>query len=1090
MNCVACDFELDAGFGFCPKCGAKQALTCPSCAYECEPGFAFCPKCGSGLDAEAPAPAPAAPAAKADTAEEADRRPVTVLFADLSGFTALGERLDPEDIRALQTDLHREMAAVIESFEGFLEKFVGDAALAIFGAPVAHEDDPERALRAALAMRERIADLGGRWKARLGVPLTLHIGINTGTVVAGTLGAGDGGAYAVTGDTVNTAARLLSEAGDGEILVGQPTYRLNQHLFAFEHAGAHKVKGKDAPVEAYRLAGTLDRAEAFRGLAVHGLSSPLVGRHHELDQVLKAVDQALLGRAQVVRVVGDAGSGKTRLVEEVVSSLERDGRLAGIAVRRTGCSSLGDQTYGVLANLLREGYHIGAGDSLEDAQGKLRTGLADIVAAEDEIEGMVPYLSHVLGIASDADALAAVEPEQLKRQIFMAARAMFENRLRSGPVMLVCEDLHWADAASIELLRFLVDRLDDQPLMLLLTHRPNFEASQLATSRTSQTAIRLLPLSNEDCEAMISGLFGASAAQIPRRLRDFVIERASGNPFYLEEIIRSLIDGEVLKEVDGGWSCSDSVAILDIPLTIQGLLLSRLDRLPAEVRRVTQEASVLGVEFGRALLLGVNGNAATVDAALEGLRDAELIEDVLRTQAMPGAAEGDEAYRFTHSIVQEVVYQNLLLRRRTELHGNAGRSLEALCEGRAKRLEDLEALARHFTLGDDKASGIDYLIEAGDWARRAFANDDAVKHYRRALETIEECEGLEDRRLGLLESLADMLGPLGERDEALQHYESVLGDYAEADDLSAQARLYRKIANLHWESGARGLAFARVKAALGLIEGRDDKVETAHLYREMGRLAFRSGDSDGAVTWARKALAEAEPLLSATNGSALSDEAKADAAAVVSEAYNTIGVAQARLGVSQEAVAQVEKSLEVAQEHGLHQVACRAFTNLSVLYSELDPGRAIETCRAGLDVAKKIGDMGFQSRLYANLGVSYCTFTGRCEGEGVEAVKRAIDLDRQLGLVDHLPVSLIVLGQIYQCHGQPQMAIDLYREALSMAEELDEPQILFPCYDGLATVHLDIDDIPGAERYMEKAQQVCESAGLDAESLVVLPFLC
>lgn len=1081
MNCAGCGFEVSPDFAFCPKCGVKVDRACPSCGFACPAEFAFCPKCGTSVDGAAPVAAPP-PKVEPVTEAESDRRTVTVLFADLSGFTALSERLDPEDIRALQTDLHREMAAAIKDVEGFLEKFVGDAAMAVFGAPIAHEDDPARALRAALAMRRRIETLNRSWQKRLGTALTLHMGVNTGPVVAGTLGTEESNAYAVTGDTVNTAARLQSAAGGDEILVGPTTYRLTRHLFTFDEVGGIEMKGKSAPVQSYRLTGVRTDAGSGRGLASLGLTSPMIGRGHEMTQIRDAFDRAVDGRAQVVRVLGEAGVGKTRLVEEFVAQLDRDGRLDGVAMRCATCSALGDQTFGVLASLIRDGYGIGPDESLDAARDKLTAGLEAIGASGEETAEMVPYLKYVLGLGGEDEAFAELEPEQLKRQIFMAARSMFEHRLQVAPLLMVVEDLHWADAASVELLRFLVDRLDDRRFMLLLTHRPNFDASALATSRTSQTAIRLAALSANDCEALVSSLFGESAEAPPTELRRFVIERAGGNPFYLEEIVRSLVESGVLTRGEDGWSCSDAVATLDVPLTVQGLLLSRLDRLAPEVRRVTQEASVLGVEFSHAMLQSVGGASDRLAASLDTLREAELIEEI------GGSGEADRRFRFTHKIVQEVVYQNLLVTRRVELHGRAGAALEALCGADPERLEDVEALAHHFSLSDDRAKGLRYMVEAGDRARRVFANDDAARHYRRALDTVETGNMAGPERLAVLERLADLLGPMGHRDEALGHYETVLGALAEANDPAGQARLHRKIATLHWEAGARSQSLARIKTGLALLEGRADEIELAHLYHEMGRLAFRGGDNDGATEWARRALDYAEPLLARANGG--DGPSAHDAAAVIAEAYNTLGVAEARLERPEDAIAHVEKGLDVAQAHGLFQTACRGYTNLSVLYSNLDPGRAIETCRRGLAVAQKIGDLGFQSRLYANLGVSYCTFTGRCEGEGVDAVRTAIDLDRELGLVDHLPVSLVVLGQIYQCHGQPQIAIDLYNEALELAEELDEPQVLFPCYDGLATVHLDIDDMAEAERYMEKAQAVCERAGLDPDALVVLPFLC
>jgi adenylate cyclase len=258
----------------------------------------------------------------------------------------------------------------------------------------------------------------------------------------------------------------------------------------------------------------------------------------------------------------------------------------------------------------------------------------------------------------------------------------------------------------------------------------------------------------------------------------------------------------------------------------------------------------------------------------------------------------------------------------------------------------------------------------------------------------------------------------------------------------------------------------------------------------MGRLLFRSGDSPGAIVWAQRALAQAERLASPAPGPGPgSEETRLEAAAAMAHAYNTLGVALARVERIDEAVRQIEQSVKVAEAHGLLQVACRGYANLSVLYSTVDPGQAVETCQRGLELAKRIGDPAFQSRLYANLAVAYCALTNRCDGEGVAAAQAAIDLDRQLGELDHLAVPLIVLGQIYQCHAEPELALRYYREALAVAEEVGEAQLLFPCYDGLATLHLDMDDMAGAETYMQKARSVCEQAGVEPDSLTVLPFL-
>jgi adenylate cyclase len=1089
-----CGFQAPPEFAFCPKCGEKLSAPCPSCGTASPSDFAFCPRCGARLATfEANGSGglrAAAVGAAGSEATETDRRPVTILFADLSGFTAISERLDPEDVRALQSDVFQEAASVIQRYEGFVEKFVGDAVLAVFGAPVAHEDDPERALRAALAMRGRIASLNERWAPRLGRSLALRTGIHTGPVVAGALGSASGAAYAVTGDTVNTGSRLQTAAEAGQILVSRALYRLTQHAFEFELVGELAVKGKAEPVAAYRLVRALATPRPTRGLEAHGIVAPLVGRDEELGQMRAAFQRMLGGRTQVISVIGEAGVGKSRLQAEFLGRLAVAEHLSTTAVRRAACSSLGEQTYGVLASLLREAYSIASDDPIETARQKLESGLRSLGVDTEATAHMVALLGHALGLGEDPSLIHHLEPEQLKRQIFLAARALIERRLEAGPLLLVVEDLHWADAASLELLRFLVDRLPDRRLMLLLTSRPTVDVGAVVSSRATHTSIRLEPLTPVDSEALLGSIFDSSAG-LPEQLSTLVVERAGGNPFYLEEMVRNLIaDGIVVRD-GAGWRCTTAATTVDVPLTIQGLLLSRLDRLPVTARRLIQDAAVIGPAFERELLQKVSGNPET-DDALELLVAAELLAE--DPQGLSGAGTlpvSARRYRFTHALVQEVVYQNLLVRRRAELHTRVGQALEALHSIRPKRLEVLEALGHHWSLSTDKLRGARYLIAAGDWARDIYANVDAARHYERALGTMNECGACDAERLAVRERLGDLLGPTGQPQAALEHYKAVLAGYERLDDRYAQVRVSRKMGILYCAAGERERALGCFEAGLNLLHGGPEHVELAHLYQEMGRLAFRCGDNNRAVELAEQALAQADRLAErrASAPSSETGQERKETAEAVAHAYNTLGVAVARLGKTRDAAAHIERSVAVAEGAELLQAACRGLANLSVLYSTLDPACAIQTCRRGLDLAKKIGDLRFQSRLYANLAVAYCALTNRCDQEGLGAAQAAIDLDRRLGQLDHLAVPLIVLGQIYQCHGETKQALNHYREATTIAEEVGEPQLLFPCYDGLATLYLELGDEAQAEQYLLKAQEVCKRAGLEPDTLVVLPFL-
>lgn len=1045
-------------------------MACTGCGLELSPSFSFCPQCGRP-QASARAKVVEPPPRQWET----DRRQVTVLFADLSGFTGLSERLDAEDVRAFQAALFDAFTQATLRHGGFVNKFVGDAVLAVFGAPVAHEDDPERALHTALDMLARARALSAEWQARLGQPVNLHIAVHTGPVVAGSLGHGASAAYEVTGDTVNTASRLLGTAAAATILVSGATHALTRHRFAFEPAGEAALRGKTQTVAIHRLLGPLVEPRSARGLAAHGLTAPMVGRAAELGSLIEAFGRVTAGRAEVVSVVGEAGTGKSRLIAEFLARLESDGRLSGMNVRRVICSSLGEPTYGVFGALFREGYDVQPDDALDVARRKLASGLRALGAEADVVEAIAPMLGYVLGV--DDMRPHHLDPEQLKRQIMMAARLLVEQRLRQGPLLTIIDDAHWADMASLELLQDVADHLADRPLMVVVSHRP--EATPFAVTRAGHSVLRLAPLSLEGTEALMAGLFGNIDADIAAQLQTLVATRAGGNPLFIEEILRSLVSTGVLVRDGDRWTCAAPCEVLDVPATLQGLLLSRIDSLPAEARRLLQDAAVLGAVFDDWLLRAVIADPHAADAALGDLIAADLLQPV----AVEG---GQNQYRFAHALVRDAVYQNQLLARRTELHERAGRALESVSGAHPERLSHLEALGHHWSLSADKARGARYLTAAGDWARGLYANEDAIRHYRRALRTLAGSGAGVDQARVIRERLADLLALTGCRAEALADYQAVHGELEEFGDGAATARLQRKIGRLHWEAGDRQRASACFTAGLAQLGDDGPPIERAQLFQEMGRLAFRAGDNAGAITWAERALAEA----ARADGTRDDPEQTREAAATRAQAYNTLGVALARTGRLEDAVDRIERSLGLAEQHDLLQAACRGYTNLGVLYSSLDPPRSIATCLRGLEMAKKVGDLGFQSHLYANLAVAYCALTDRCEAEGMVAAQTAANLDRRLGLLDHLAVPLIVLGQIHQCHGDHEPAFAYYREALAVAERIGEPQLLFPCYDGLATLHLDAGDQAQAEAYLAKSQEVCEGAGIKPDALMVLPFLC
>ena len=803
-----------------------------------------------------------------------------MLFADVAGYTTLAERLDPEDVRAFQNALFDALSRAVARQDGFVEKFVGDAVLAVFGAPVAHEDDPERALDTALDMVARSAQLSEQWAALLGQPVKLHIGIHTGPVVAGSLGNAAATAYAVTGDTVNTTARLLA-AASGSILVSGATHALTKHRFAFEAAHELALRGKAEPVVVHRLIGALVDPRSARGLAVHGLTAAMVGRSDEFEQLQGAFDRMQRGRAQVISLVGEAGAGKSRLIAEFLGRLESDGRLAGTAVRRTGCSSLGEPTYGTFAAIFREGYHVEAGDSLDIARKKLTAGLQALGASTEEAQAIAPVLSYVLGV--EAAHPRDLEPEQLQRQIALAARTLIERRLQHGPLLIIVEDLHWADAASVDLLRDVVDRMADRPLMVLLSHRS--EARPPLVARAAQSVIPLAPLSHDEIHTQVETLFGRVEGDAFAKLQEFIATRAGGNPMFVEEIVRTLVTRGILMRKGDAWVCTAACEEVDVPATLHGLLLSRVDRLQPGDRRLLQEASTLGVAFDEAPLRAIATDARAAEAALDRLVELDLLQQI-------GDGAKGSRYRFVHALVRDVVYQNLLHSRRTVLHERAARALEAATGAHPERLSDLEALGHHWSLSPDKQKGARYLAAAGDWARAVYANEDAIRHYGRAMTTLADCQDSDAVVWSVRERLADLLALTGQRAEALAHYDAVRQELEKGPDRAGVARLYRKIGGLHWEAGDRERASSCFASGLERLGENGNPIERAQLFQETGRLAFRAGDNAAAIAWAERSLAEA--------GIAQEQPADAErareAATTRAQAYNTLGVALARTG--------------------------------------------------------------------------------------------------------------------------------------------------------------------------------------------------
>ncbi len=645
------------------------------CGAENPPGFRFCGTCGSPLVA---GPQPVAPE-RAPLAGE--RRRVTVLFADLVGFSTLAEHLDPEELRTLVADTFGELTEEVERREGWVEKFIGDAVVAVFGAPVAHEDDLDRALETAVAMQDVVA----RRAEDAPSPLELRVGINSGLVVAGAVG--DGTQAGVMGDAVNVAARLQQAAEPGDVLLSSSVWRRVRDGFETEALGPLEVKGKAQPVDAYRLRGR--RTTDVRKRA------PFVGRREERALLELLWSSARKGNTHVVSVVGDPGVGKSRLLGELAP------QGAAVDVRVT-CS--GERAFEPFLEIV-ERLLGGAPVDADDLRAR-----ADMlgVAAEDAL-----LLAPFLGVGGAAPVVRMAD-EQGKRQVFAGVWQFLVAVARDRPSFIALDD-HWADESSRELLDFLLERLGGGvPLMLVLCYRPGFEAVERAELRASHTLIRLEPLTADESVDLARGYLGVD--DLPADLERLVARRAEGNPLFIEELLQALLELGSLAVVDGAAVLA--AIEVDVPDTVQGTILARVDRLDTDARSVLQHASVLGRSFGHELLEEVVGNA-DLSTSLGALERAQLL-----LQARAGE------WAFKHALIPEVTYETLLLRHRRELHRKVAEALE---RRGGDEPELLETLAEHYALAEVPEKARLYAIEAGDVARERMGFAEAKRRYETGL---------------------------------------------------------------------------------------------------------------------------------------------------------------------------------------------------------------------------------------------------------------------------------------------------------------------------------------------------------------------
>jgi len=801
-TCGSCGADQLLDARFCSACGAPLRETCPVCGAETPPEAAFCSTCGAPLRTTA--------AGSATVDERDERRVVTVLFADVAGSTALAERIDPEELRVLQGELFDLVNAEVERFGGISEKFVGDAVLAVFGVPLTHDDDAERAVRAALAVRDGFPRLARDVLRRHGAAIGLRIGVNTGEVVAGRDAAARG-ELMVSGDAVNVGARLQQRAEPGQVLVGERTHATTRRAVEYASVGRASAKGKRDPVPAWEAL-AVAALPGIRG--AEGLSAPMIGRDEELVVLDALANRVERERApQLVTTYGHAGVGKTRLLIEFVARLDTARVLHG------RCLPYGEGiTYWPLGEAAKGYAGILDSDPAHDALAKLEAAVAADVPAE-----RAPAVVEALGWT-----IAIGLPDDEDRDLGAVLRDAWSRFLtdlgRGGLTVLVVEDVHWASEPLLELLEHVTDNLVDTAVLTVCTARPEFFDSRArwGGGLRDSTSIRLSPLPEDESLLLVDALLGADG--LPRGLRERIVTRAEGNPFYVEEILQMLIDRKAIARHDGRWTVRADVGDVDLPDSVHGVIAARVDLLDPASRDALRRCSPMGRVFW----------PAAVGVADEPI--AALARRGLVSEHSSSTIEGMREFSFKHALTQDVVYASLPRTERRDLHRQVGEWIEATAHGREAEVAEIAAYHLDQALGYGDASPetrdrcLRLLVAAGGASLSRAAGESARRLYERA----------GDLAVAPRDRARALIG-LGRAELLLSGSHRAVDVLADARDAAAGAQDPRLLADALglysrscWLAGRYGEA---MRAATAAVETLDGLEETPQLARAVARLS-------------------------------------------------------------------------------------------------------------------------------------------------------------------------------------------------------------------------------------------------------------
>jgi DNA-binding SARP family transcriptional activator/class 3 adenylate cyclase/tetratricopeptide (TPR) repeat protein len=967
------------------------------------------------------------PATRRETPGE--RRIVTILYSEVKNATSIAEHLDPEELMDIMQGALDLLIQPIARYEGTVARLMGDAVLALFGAPIAREDDAERACRAALQIMEGTRGYAARLEQGRGlVEFNVRVVIHAGLVTVGEVGSDPRVEYTAMGDAVNVASGLEEVAEPGMVLITEDTHRLIAPLFQTEPLGPVQVRGRSEPVAMYRVLSPRDVAGKGRGIA--GLASPLVGRETEIQGLRDALQRLQMGVGGIVTIVGEAGIGKSRLVTELWKGTTSDD-LQWVEGR---CLSYGSSTaflpwVDMLCGLLGAS----ADDPPLGVLGELRRWVQGL--CPDHFDEVYPYLGRMLSLPLEEEVearLRQLEPEGLQVLTFRAVERAVEAASSERPLVLVCEDLHWADPTSLQLLEHLLGLADRVSLLLICAFRPHREHGCWAIRETAarlyphrHVDLYLGPLSSADSEALVGHLLHVDA--LPRSLRTRILDHAEGNPFYVEEVIRSLIDSEVIvyEEATAQWQAAQRVKDIAIPDTLQGVLIARIDRLPEEARRVLQIASVIGWIFLHRVLAAI-AEGGELDANLLTLQREEMIRERARVP--------EREYIFKHHLTQEAVYEGLLRRERRQLHRQVAEAWERLFPDRVE--EQLGLLAHHWESAGEREMAGDYLRRAGEQAAAQFANAEAAGYFTRALDlTPQENLTLRYDLLLARERVCDLQGarePQTEDLAALEMLAVALGDDRRRTEVSLR-RAHYGIQTSNYPA-----AMAAAQETIGLARSIGDTYLEASAHLQSGRVLYTLGDYADSQRSLERALS-------------LAREAGASAG----------------LRTNPQAVGSADL---------LRRLEARCLLQIGVVcgYQD-DQDRAASFYRQVLRLSRELGDQDTEASALRLLGGALMS-QGEYDRAGMH-LRQSFEIFRQLGHRHEAAWALADSGWLRYLLGDYDGARLCYEQFLSTVRETRHARGVSWGLGDLAFITLRLGDAEQAQEYAQEGLQVGIQAG-------------